>query len=389
MMAFDAEASKHVGFGDRAHAGVQDLEPHLLVGELGQQVAEHFHRALHVALENDVQFLGAGGLDLLRQAFERDAGTLGQRGFARLLLAVFGNAARLVAIGHDHELIARLRQTFHAQNFDRRGGRRVLQSARRDRRTWRAPCRRRCRPQSCRPRCSVPFCTSTVATGPRPRSSLASSTTPVAWRSGVALSSCRSATRQIISISRLRLVFCFAETSTKTVLPPQSSGIRPRSAKLLLHAIRQGVRLIDLVDRHDDRHFGRVGVVDGFKRLRHDAVIGRHHQHDNVGGLGAARTHAGEGFVAGRIEEHDLAAEGGRFLVGNPNFVGADMLRDAAGFASGDIGQADGVEQRGFAVIDVAHDGDHRRPGHGSHRGIPLLPQPQRRPCLSPPALRR
>ena len=40
------------------------------------------------------------------------------------------------------------------------------------------------------------------------------------------------------------------------------------------------------------------------------------------------------------------------------------MLRDAAGFAAGNVGQADGVEQRGFAVIDVAHDGDHGRTRH-------------------------
>ena len=48
-------------------------------------------------------------------------------------------------------------------------------------------------------------------------------------------------------------------------------------------------------------------------------------------------------------------------LVLNGDFVGADVLRDSAGFAFGDVGQANGVEQRGFTVIDVAHDGDNRR----------------------------
>ena len=38
------------------------------------------------------------------------------------------------------------------------------------------------------------------------------------------------------------------------------------------------------------------------------------------------------------------------------------MLRDAAGFAGDDIGLADRVEQRGLAVVDVAHDGDDGRP---------------------------
>ena len=38
------------------------------------------------------------------------------------------------------------------------------------------------------------------------------------------------------------------------------------------------------------------------------------------------------------------------------------MLGDAAGLAGHDVGVADGVEQRGLAVVDVAHDGHHRRP---------------------------
>ena len=159
------------------------------------------------------------------------------------------------------------------------------------------------------PLCSVPFCTSTVATGPRPRSSLASSTVPVARRSGTAFRSCRSATRQIISISRLRLVFCLAETSTNTVLPPQSSGIKPAIGELLLHAFGQRVGLIDFVDRDDDRHVRSFGVIDSLQRLRHHAVIGRDHQHYDVGDLRSASTHAGECFVARRIEEDDLATD--------------------------------------------------------------------------------
>ena len=121
------------------------------------------------------------------------------------------------------------------------------------------------------------------------------------------------------------------------------------------------VRLIDLVHGDNDRNFGGVRVIDGFNRLRHDAVIGGDDQHDNVGRLGSARTHAGKRFVTRRIEEHNLAPERRRFLVGNANFVGADVLRDAARFASGNVGGADRVEQRGLAVVDVAHDRDHRR----------------------------
>ena len=42
------------------------------------------------------------------------------------------------------------------------------------------------------------------------------------------------------------------------------------------------------------------------------------------------------------------------------DLVGADMLGDAARLAGDDIGLADRVEERRLAVVDVAHDGDHR-----------------------------
>ena len=41
--------------------------------------------------------------------------------------------------------------------------------------------------------------------------------------------------------------------------------------------------------------------------------------------------------------------------------VGADVLGDAARLARRHLWCADVVEQRGLAVVDVAHDGDHRR----------------------------
>ena len=85
------------------------------------------------------------------------------------------------------------------------------------------------------------------------------------------------------------------------------------------------------------------------------AIVGGDHQDDDVGDVGAARAHLGECLVARRVEEGDLR------LVGQRDLIGADMLGDAAGFARDDVGAADGVEQRGLAVVDVAHDRDHRR----------------------------
>ena len=100
------------------------------------------------------------------------------------------------------------------------------------------------------------------------------------------------------------------------------------------------------------RNASRLGVIDGFERLRHDAVVGRDDEHHDIGDLRAASTHAGERLVTGSIDKDDLAAV-------PLDVIGADMLRDAAGFAAGHIGLADRIEQRSLTVIDVAHDSDH------------------------------
>ena len=125
--------------------------------------------------------------------------------------------------------------------------------------------------------------------------------------------------------------------------------------QLLADLLGIGAGLVDLVDRHDHRHAGRLGVVDRLDRLRHQPVVGRHHQDDDVGDVGAARAHLGERLVARRVEEGDLR------LVRQRDLIGADMLGDAAGLAGDDVGAADRVEQAGLAVIDMAHDRDHRR----------------------------
>ena len=128
--------------------------------------------------------------------------------------------------------------------------------------------------------------------------------------------------------------------------------------QLLTHAIGCGIGLVDLVDRHHQRYAGVARVMDGFHRLRHDAVVGRHHQHHDIGGLGAARAHGGKGLVTRGIEEGNNALRGF-------DMVGADVLGNAAGFAGGHLGLANVIEQRGLAVVDVAHHCHHRRPGFG------------------------
>ena len=122
------------------------------------------------------------------------------------------------------------------------------------------------------------------------------------------------------------------------------------------HPLRLGIRFVNFVDGDDDRHLRRLGVVNGLDRLRHDAVIGGDDQNDDIGDLGAAGAHRRERGMTGRIDKGDAAA--GR----RSHLIGADVLGDAAGFARRNLGRANGVKQRGLAVVDVAHDGDDRRP---------------------------
>ena len=48
--------------------------------------------------------------------------------------------------------------------------------------------------------------------------------------------------------------------------------------ELLHDAVGVGAGLIHLVDGHNDRNFGGLGVVDGLNGLGHDAVVGGHDQ---------------------------------------------------------------------------------------------------------------
>ena len=125
--------------------------------------------------------------------------------------------------------------------------------------------------------------------------------------------------------------------------------------EILLHLLHVRRGEIDLVDGDDERHAGVLRVGDRLDRLRHDGVVGRDDQDDDVGHLGAAGAHRRERLVARCVEERDRAS------LLRHDLVGADVLRDAARFPGHDGGLADVVEQRRLAVIYVPHHRDDRR----------------------------
>ena len=113
-------------------------------------------------------------------------------------------------------------------------------------------------------------------------------------------------------------------------------------------------RLVNFINCHNDRHTGHLGVIDGFNRLIHHPVIRCHHQNHNIRNLGTARPHGGKGFVAGCVQENNVAAI-------DMDMIGAYGLRNPACFAVNNIGLADRVQQRCFPMINMTHDGDNRR----------------------------
>ena len=97
---------KDVRFGDGTDAGMQDLDAHLLGGHAYEHIGQHFDRALHIALEDEIEVLDAGELDLLGEAFERNPRALGELSFALLEFAVLRDALGLVAIGNHQDTVS-------------------------------------------------------------------------------------------------------------------------------------------------------------------------------------------------------------------------------------------------------------------------------------------
>jgi hypothetical protein len=98
-------------------------------------------------------------------------------------------------------------------------------------------------------------------------------------------------------------------------------------------------------------------VEDGevLARLRHHAVVGRHHQQREVDACRAGEHGVDEALVAGHVDEAEHAAAFER-LVGVAEFdrdAARLLLLEAIGVDAGE-----GMHQRGLAVVDVAGGAD-------------------------------
>ena len=343
---------RNVAFGDRTHAGAQDTHLDLVGRNAVQRIDDRFDRTLHVATNDHRIFddLRAQCREHIFKVRRHRCGALA----GDLFLTIGGNLTSARFIFHDRHLVACHRHARQAQHLDRdrRTGGLDLLALVIDQRTHLAAFR---------------------ADDERVADLERTATHQHGGDSATALVELRL--DHIAFGGAIGVGGQFHQLGLEQDLLDQlvQPGLLERGylhvlhvaahildhdfmfEQALTHLLRVGFGLVALVDSHDHRHAGRLGMIDRLDRLRHQPVVGRHHQNDDVRHIGAARAHFRERLVAGRIEESERVAALGLHL------IGTDMLGDAAGLARLHVGAAQRVEQAGLAVVDMAHDRDHRR----------------------------
>ena len=348
---------RDVGFRDAADARMQDARGDFVGAELLQRAQDRFERALHVGLDDQREVLATCRLQLAHHLLERaaHAGNGGGGLLALLMRTVAGDFAGAGFVLDHGDAIAGFRRAVEAEHFDRHRGAgfgdgfALVVDQRTD---------------------AAHFGAGDDDVAHAQGAALnqhGGDRTPAAIELGFDHGTFGRTVGVGLEVEQIGLQrHHFQELVEVGLVLGGHFDVDDVAAEGFdLHFVLQqlgadalglGVGLVHLVDRHDHRHLGRLGVVDRLDGLRHHAVIGGDDQDHDVGDLGAAGAHRGERGVARRIDEGDLLAAFGR-----GDLIGADMLGDAAGFAGHHVGMAERVEQRGLAVIDVAHDGDDGR----------------------------
>ena len=96
-------------------------------------------------------------------------------------------------------------------------------------------------------------------------------------------------------------------------------------------------------------------MADGFFGLGHDAIVCSNHDDSNIGNICTTGAHFCKGFMARGIKE----GNGLTIMFNSPS---TDTLCDPACLGSSNFAFANFVEERGFTMIHMAHDGNDRCP---------------------------
>src|ERR1700730_17097297 len=104
------------------------FEFYFLSGEPSERVGEGLDRTLHVALEDDLEFLDLARREPLAQIFQRDAAGLGEFAFTLFAATILGDLARFRFLYHRGKHGAGFGNGGEAKNFDRRRRPRLAQT---------------------------------------------------------------------------------------------------------------------------------------------------------------------------------------------------------------------------------------------------------------------
>ena len=253
------------------------------------------------------QFLDVAGLELLVQLVERDARRrcARHRRVALLALAVFHDVARLGFVGH-LEMIARFRHALQSKYFDGRRRRRVLDGAAAIVKHRANFAEHRAADEEV---AGVQRAVLHEDGGHRAAALVHARFQHRAGcrRIGIGLQFAQIRDQQNHFQQLVDVLLLLRGNFHEFRVAAPFRGHQADVGQLALHALRLRFRLVNLVDGHDDGHVRGLGVIDGFLRLRHHAVVGGNHQHHDVRHLRAARAHARKRFVARRVDEHHAA----------------------------------------------------------------------------------
>ena len=344
-----------IAFADSADGAVDDTDTNLIIGELFKGLADGFHRALNIALDDNGQLQHLAFADVLEEVIQGDL--LVPLEFLLFLLhaAFFHQLAGQLLILNGIEDIARGGDFGQTGDLHRAGGAGLLDLL----------------------ALIVGHDTHTAHGGAGDNGLAGMQGTGLdedgghRAAAGIQLGFDNGALGHAVGVGGQLHGIGHQQDHLQEVIQPHAGfggngnadgiaapllGDQLVFGELLLDALGIGFGLIHLIDGHDDGNTGLLGVVDGLYRLGHNAVIGGDDQHGDIGDLGATGSHGGEGGVAGGIQEGDGTAI-------HLHLVSTNVLGDAAGFAGNDTGFPDGIQDRGLAVIDMAHDHHDGGPG--------------------------
>src|SRR5690606_32509406 len=346
----------HVGLGDTADVRADYRDLHVVRRQLLQRIAQRLRAAVHVGLDQHGQGRGARLAHLREDVVELRGLLLRELDVALAALPELRDLARLALVGHDEDVVAGGRRPGKTQHDDRHRRTRafdrlsLLVEHRADAAVFLAgeqhvaDLEPPLADEHGRDGAAAPLETALDHdAGGRAR---------VRRRQLEQLGLQQQRVEQLVdALAGMRRYV----DEQRVAAPILWNDVLLR--ELVADAVGVRVLAVDLVDRDDERHLRGAGVLDRLDRLRHHAVVGGDHEHDDIRDLRAAGAHRGERRVAGRIEERDRPLR-------RLHVIRADVLRDAARLAGRDARAANVVEQRGLAVVHVAHHGHNRRTRH-------------------------